>query len=279
MFRTIGFDSVPFFFAVGIAVWLLPSPVAAAEPTLTITPSADGTLVDGQPYGSFNGDADDADWTFNQSSYEGTITRSTPDSGAHVEHRLVFEYDLQTVAYSPPVTASLSFSLRGVTIFPFPDVTVSVYTYPADLQETLADFSAGPASLIGQVTVVARQSSTSYILPANEAVSRALSDGSKKVALRFQIDPRTPHEQNQAFLDAMDSVPSSKPRLIVTDAIPGDATGDLTVDLYDAQAFATCLVGPEQLPPAGCDKLDLDLDGDVDLRDHQLWQAYFGVSR
>jgi hypothetical protein len=279
MLRSIKFDTCQTLLLAIIAACLSIGPIALAEESATMAPRADGTLVDGLLYGSFDGEADAADWSFNGTSYEGTITRSTPDTGSPVEHRLVFEYDLQTVDYSSPVTAKLSFRLRGVTIFPFPDVTVSVYAYPADLREDLADFSATPVSLVGQATVVARQPDTSYLLPVNDAINSALSDGSKKVAFRFQIDPQTPHDRNQAFMDATDSAPTSKPMLVITDTIPGDADGNRIVDLYDAQAFATCHDGPEQFRTAACDKLDLDLDGDVDLRDYNLWQAYFGASR
>lgn len=279
MLRVSGFDCFQMLLLVITALSLPASSVVGAEGSLTIAPSADGTLVDGLPYGSFDGEADDADWTFNDTSYEGTITRSIPDLGYPIEHRLIFEYDLRTVGYASPVSAKLSFRLRGVTIFPFPEVTVSVYAYPADLQEDLADFSAASVSLIGQATVTARQPATPYVLPVNEAISNALGDGSKKIAIRFQIDPQTPNASNQAFMDAIDSDPNSKPILIITDAIPGDIDGDLAVDLYDAQAFITCHEGPEQFRTASCDKLDLDLDGDVDLRDYDLWQAYFGVSR
>lgn len=179
----------------------------------TIAPSVGGTLVDGGAYGAFDGTADGMDWTFNQSSYEGAVTLA---SASGVEHRVVFEYDLGRVVGGAPVEASLSFALRGAPVYPMPDVVVQVYAYAADLQKSMGDFSAAPAALLGSATVHAYQPSTVYAVDASSAVNAALANGSKKVGFRLQIDPGTGQPANQAFIDASDANPTSKPMLTLS---------------------------------------------------------------
>ncbi|MFH0980218.1 MAG: hypothetical protein V2A79_01600, partial [Planctomycetota bacterium] len=199
------------------AVWMVAaSPVWAAT---TVYPVKDGTLVDGGTYGPFDGVADGADWTFNQSSYEGSITLTTETPETSLEHRLVWEYNLSSVTIGPWVSATLTFTLRGAPIWPFPDVDVHIYSYPADLVESLGDFAAAPATLQGQVAVAPFQSPTVYVLDVSVVVSTALRTGSDKVAFRFQVDPDTSNPTNQAFMDALDTTPATKPYLTINTAV------------------------------------------------------------
>lgn len=53
---------------------------------------------------------------------------------------------------------------------------------------------------------------------------------------------------------------------------PGDVNADASVNAADLAAFATCMAGPDNPAPGGCDpatfdRSDLETDGDVDLRD------------
>ena len=265
-----------------LGAWL--ACVWRAEAAQTVYPSKDGTLADGGIYGSFDGVADDADWYFNQSSYEGSITLATDPPESSLEHRVVWEYNLSGVTLEPPVSATLTFTIRGAPIWPLPDVDVHVYSYPADLQETLDDFPAGPAVFQGSVTIEPYQTPTEYSLNVADVVSDALDSGDDKVAFRFQIDPDTPYENNQAFIDALDSNPSTKPFLTIDEGpVPGDFNDDGEVDLTDYAIFADCMAGPDvTTPPEGCftdqfSNADLDNDGDVDLGDFGLFQYYFGV--
>jgi hypothetical protein len=57
----------------------------------------------------------------------------------------------------------------------------------------------------------------------------------------------------------------------------GDCNHDLVVDLLDYDAFATCLLGPQAGLNAGCECVDLEQDGDVDLADFRLFQTLFTV--
>ncbi len=243
----------------------------------TIYPAKDGTLADGGLYGPFDGIADDADWYFNESSYEGSIALSTDERAAAEEHRVVWEYSLNTVSYEPPVAATLTFTIRGAPIWPFPDVVVHVYSYPADLQETMDDFHAGPAILQGSVTVLPYQDPTVYTVDASTAVSEALTSGENMVAFRYQIDPGTLEDANQAFIDALDSDPTTKPFLTIDEAppAPGDADEDGDVDLVDYASFESCMSGPDTTPGSGCDVFDFDQDVDVDLEDFERFQNYF----
>lgn len=249
-------------------------PVSAT--TFTLYPAKDGTLVDGGVFGPFDGVADDADWYFNQSSYEGSISRSTASPTNSIEHRVTWEYNLSTVTLPPPVSATLRFNLRGASIFPFPDVDVHVYAYPADLAESLSDFSATPATFQGLATVVPFQPATTYTVDVSAAVSAALSSGTDKVAFRFQIDPNTTAPANQAFVDALDAEPATKPALLVVEAphVPGDIDDDGDVDAEDFLGFPPCMSGPDTPPTPECDIYDFDLDDDVDLADYAAFQSY-----
>ena len=92
---------------------------ALAVPQI-VRPGADGTLADGGVYGTLDGVADNWDWTFNQSSYEGAITRSTGPGGPPLEQRVVWEYNLAVVSIPSPVRAMLHFTLRGAAVYPMP---------------------------------------------------------------------------------------------------------------------------------------------------------------
>jgi hypothetical protein len=242
----------------------------------TVHPLKDGTLADGGTYGAFDGIADDWDWTFNQSGYEGSITLTT-EAPAPLEHRLVWEYDLSSITLEPPVAAALRFSIRGAPIWPFPDVNVSIYSYPADLQETPDDYHSGPSVLQGAVTIVAYQDPTEYVLDVGAVVSDVLLSGVDSVAFRFQVDPNTPNDRNQAFIDALDSNPSTKPFLVIEEApvIPGDLDGDGDVDLSDLGellgAYGQCAGDPLYNAAA-----DFDDSGCVDLPDLAVLLGNYG---
>ncbi len=247
--------------------------LAAIQPAsaLSIYPTKDGTLVDGGGFGVFDGSADAWDWYFNGSSYEGTITLSTETQGAELEHRLVWEYSLSTVTLTPPVSATLTFTLRGAPIWPFPDVDVHVYNYPADLLETPDDFEAGPSELQGWITVVPYQAPTIYALNISAKVNDALISGLDKVAFRMQVDPTTANAASQVFLDAVDSDPTTKPLLTIS--VLGDAGGNGQVDIGDHSDFVDCMTGPGRSVAPACADLDFDQDQDVDLVDFDLFES------
>jgi hypothetical protein len=196
-------------------VWPLCWMGAAAEAAFTVRPARDGTLVDGGIYGAFDGVPDDADWVFNQSGYEGSITLTTTTPSSSLEHRVVWEYNLATVTLTPPVSAKLYFKLRGAPVFPRPPAPVNVYSYPSDLVERLDDFYLGPAVLQGAVSVPAFQPPTLYSIDVSAVVDAALATGADRVAFRFQIDSATTHPENQAFNDALDAEPETKPYLTI----------------------------------------------------------------
>ena len=251
-----------------IGVWAWSASTVVAEQTFY--PLKDGTLLDNNA----DGIAEDADWTFNQSSYEGSITLTTDDDRTvNLEHRLVWEYDLSTVTLEPPVDAVLNFTIRGAPIWPFPDMTVNVYSYPADLQETLGDFSSGPTVLQGSATVEGYQPPTPYALNVSDVVNQALLSGVDRVAFRFQIDPDTPYDSNQAFVDALDSDPATKPALVISEsAIPGDINGDGVVNADDIDAFIAVLLGAP-LDPSDEARADLNGDQTADGDDAQPFVA------
>jgi hypothetical protein len=236
-----------------------------------VYPKKDGTLVDGGTYGPFDGTADFADWYFNSSTFEGSITL---DAG--LEHRVVWEYDLSTISLDPPVAAELAFTIRGASIYPFPDVSVHVYAYPSDLQETLDDFSQGPAELMGSVTVAPYQAPTRYVLDVSAVATAAVTSGDDRVAFRFQIDPDSPYTANQAFMDAVDSDPTTKPSLTLAAApVPGDLDDDGDADLADFALFYDCFLELGSCTPEQAELADLDGNGGVDLRDYADFQAAF----
>jgi hypothetical protein len=257
-----------------VAWALSPLPCHAAQ---TVYPSADGTLADGFA-GPFDGVADHCDWTFNETNYEGAITLV---SGIR-ENRVVWEYNLASVTLAPPVSATLTVTMRGAPVFPPQDADVHVYSYPADLVEACnaSDFSAGPTVLQGVATVSREQPPTVYTIDVSAVVSQALSSGGDKVAFRFQIDPNTPYDTNQAFIDALDADPSTKPYLTIDEFAPspGDFDGDGDVDLDDFAVFGQCFGGADNPPAAGCPSgvdADLDGDGDVDLNDFAIFGQNF----
>ncbi|MEK7711314.1 MAG: hypothetical protein AAB341_05400 [Planctomycetota bacterium] len=235
-------------------------------------PSADGTLVDGIcPDGGicpFDGVADAAEWTFNPEfgHYAGAITLvRTPPQG--FERRVVWEYNLGTVTAPPPVTAKLTFKLRGAGLFPAEPAEVDVYAYPADLLESLSDFSAGPATLVITKSIAPYQPATTYVANVSDVVNAAIVSGLKKVAFRFQINQDTIVESNQAFMDVLDSDPSTKPFLTVRNQVPSDYDNDRDIDLVDFSHLAGCALGPGAGIGTGCAFFDADFDSDVDLLD------------
>jgi hypothetical protein len=242
-----------------------------------VYPSADGTIVDGGLYGPFDGVPDAWDWTFNDTGYEGNIALTTDPPSSSAEYRVVWEYNLAAVSLAPPVSATLTFTLRGATIIPFPDVDVFVFSYPADLIEDPDDFSAGPAASQGSATVVPFQPPTEYSIDVSSVVGEALGSGSDMVAFRFQIDPDTPHTANQAFIDALDSDQTTKPYLTIDvgGPLPGDINGDGHVDLVDYSSFYDCLEGPDVSLNPGCEVFDFDEDGNIDADDFAAFQRAF----
>ena len=257
-----------------LAMWALtPRPAPAAE---VVYPVADGTLADGGVFGTRDGVADSWNWAFGPAGFAGAVTLTTETPTSTVEHRMVFEYDLRQITLARPIRATLAFTIRGVNVFPFPDVILHVYAYPADLLETSADYFTGPAELLGSVTVSPGQPPRRELLDVSALVTSALYGGAKMVALRFQIAPDTPHAANQVFIDALDAEPATKPLLILGSATPGDADGDQDVDLQDFAIFVDCQAGPNASPvpsKPGVDRTDClwafdqDSDNDVDLED------------
>ncbi|MCP4590387.1 MAG: hypothetical protein GY842_06570 [bacterium] len=267
-------------FCIAVAVlggWLITS--APSWGAVTIRPVKDGTLVDGGGFGTYDGVADAADWYFNESSYEGAVTRG---SNPAIEHRVVWEYNLSTVTLTPPVSATLTFTMEGASVWPLPDTDVHVYAYPADLVEDFADFSSGPTVLQGIVTIVPFQDPTEYSLNVDTPVNDALTSGLDQVAFRFMVDPDATEPDYQAFIIALESSPTTKPYLTIDEpADPGDLDDDGDVDLDDHAVFVDCLAGPAiTTPPGDCtalefDRADLDRDSDVDLKDFGLFQGYY----
>jgi len=257
------------------------SPTSAAE---RIYPVAGGTLADGGGLGPFDGVADGWNWEFGPSGFAGAVTLTTETPISAVEHRIVFEYDLRGVGLTAPIEATLSFTVRGVRAFPFPDISLHVYSYPADLLESSADYAAGPAALQGVFTVSAMQEATEVTLDVSSLVASVLSRNIRKVAFRFQIDPHTPHVANQVFINTLDTDPSTIPLLTIRSALPGDADDDSDVDLNDFAVFVDCLGGPEApstpttpgMLVSDCRRVfDRDDDSDVDLRDVSMLLGRF----
>ena len=184
-------------------------------PAERVWPSADGTVLSGGVFGAFDDVPDHWDWSFDESSYEGAITLVTETPESSFERRVVWEYDLRGLSHQPPVAATLSFTLRGAPVYGMPDADVHVYSFPADLTESPGDYRAGPAVFAGSVTVAPYQEPRTYTLDISHAVNEALRSGSNQIAVRFQINPDTPHARNQAFIDALDDEPSTKPYIIV----------------------------------------------------------------
>lgn len=230
-----------------------------------------GTLED-NPY---DGNVDTADWTFNGygPGWEGAITLLT-ENRAELERRVVWEYDLSSVTYEPPLTATLVFHLRGAPIFPFPDIDVHVYAYVSDLLETLADYDSQPAVLQGVATVSPLQE-REYRIDVTAAVAAVIADQTKRIGFRFQVDPQTPYGGNQAFMDAEDADDTTKPYLLIVEGAPGDYDGNGVLDLADHAAFTDCMDGPGTPAASGCSVFDFDADTDVDLADYEKLLYYY----
>lgn len=240
----------------------LPSATLGVEQI--VYPSADGTIVDGGGYGLFDGLGDVADWTFNDTMYEGAITLSLSPLG--IEQRVVWEFNL-SAASAPPVTAKLTFTLRGAARFPALPAPVQVYSYPADLLENLSDFSAAPNALVAEQPINPFQPPTTYQVNVSAVVNDVLTAGIRRVAFRFQIDPQAQALSNQAFIDAVDSDPSTKPFITIVNRIPGDFDNDQDLDLDDFAKLPPCMFGPDVAVSSACRIMDDDLDTDVDLAD------------
>jgi len=258
-----------------LVVGTLPVSNVIAAADQVFSPGADGTLVDGLPYGPFDGNADAWDWSFNQSNYDGRITLSNEVVESSFESRVVWEYDLSALSTALPVTAELRFTLRGAPRFPAQAAPVSVYAYPADLLETPEDFSSPPIGLVGIVYIEPYQAPTTYTLSVGAVVNDTLHQGAKRIGFRFQIDPDAPPGANQAFLDALDSDKLTKPQLIINAAVPGDGDQDQDVDSVDFALFTACMTGPGGIATPACMVFDFDLDADVDLLDLQAFLYYW----
>jgi len=62
------------------------------------------------------------------------------------------------------------------------------------------------------------------------------------------------------------------------DGLPGDGNGDGIVDAADWPWFDACMTGPESGPnPSGCEIMDVEPDGDVDLADFARIQQVWGA--
>ncbi|RME36738.1 MAG: hypothetical protein D6788_10955 [Planctomycetota bacterium] len=240
-----------------------------------IAPRADGTLADGGVYGPFDGTADAADWFFNGAGFEGAITlQSGNQAGTGLEHRVVFEYDLSRITVTPLRSIILEVTLRGAPVFPMPPADVAVGTYAADLLESLSDFSIPCERVLRVLHVDPFQPPTAYRVNLTLMVLEALADGRDTVGIRLQMAPNEEAEFRQAFLDASDSTPSTKPALVLSGALLGDGDGDGVLSLSDHLGLLACLTGPGVPVQAACRVFDLDLDGDVDLFDQAFLEAY-----
>ena len=256
---------------------------SAAAVTLYPFIGADGTLMDSD---LTDGDerADTLEPSFNEfASWDGALALVFPDGDdPGFERRVIWEYDLRNVSATAPVTARLDYRLRGAPVWPFPPVEVHVYDYPADRWVSLSDYAAQPATLQGSITVLASivpgEGVFEGSLNVSEAVSRALNAGAIAVGFRFQIDPDTPNESSQAFIDADDGDMTTKPALTIDDVMPFDTDGDDDVDAYDYLQFSDCMLGPVA-PATGCSAFDANFDSHVDLRDFEMLQRFFTGQR
>lgn len=259
-----------------VALAYLVGAIASARGAVSVAPSADGTLADGGPFGVFDGIVDVADWSFNESSFEGAITLTRPtESAPGLEQRVVWEYVLPG-GFQPPVTASLTLRLRGAPRFPAQATVVWVVAYPANALENATDFSAPAAAVVGVLPVAPFQPPTDYRLGVSAVVSDLLRNGAAAIGFRFQVDPATANVTSQAFVDALDSRPETKPTLTLDTAVPADFDNDSDVDRADFKSLTQCLLGPAVPVTVVCRRFDMDLDRDVDLEDAAAFDYFFG---
>ncbi len=101
-----------------------------------------------------------------------------------------------------------------------------------------------------------------------ETLSIAVDGGFDSVVVHYDAPPPTCQDYGVIFL---------ADNMIVQRgcALPGDVNGDCRVNLTDYVALAACLQGPGVPYLPECTPLDLDPDGDLDLRDFALFQAAF----
>jgi len=241
--------------------------VGEAAANVIIYPAGDGktggTLVDGGLYGPFDGVPDAWDWTFNGiGGYEGVLTLVTEPAARPADQRVVWEYDVSALPAGAPFAAFLVFELRGPPIFPF----------PADLAELPADFSAEPADLVASVLVEAF-AVQSYQVNITPAVVDALRSADGKLALRFQIDPDSRHDNNQAFMDVTDADDTTKPAVYSPSVVLGDGNGDGVVTVADLPGLVACMDGPGETVATSCQVFDFDADFDVDGSDAYWFMA------
>lgn len=236
------------------------------QPHQSFEGPVDGTLIDGGLSGPFDGNADEADWTFDQSGSEGAITLSLEPAPAF-ETRVVWEYNLSPIpAGDWPVSGTLSFTIRGAARFPAETAEIQVLSYPADLAQSLADFSRAPATQVATKSIAPFQPPTEYVVKINDEVNAAMKSGGK-LGFRFQVDSGAAGATSQSFVDARDSEPETKPFLSIRDVMPSDFDDDRDIDLQDHATAVSCLKGPKVRPNVACAAADADLDRDVDLAD------------
>jgi len=250
-----------------IGFWTSALPLIANDQSFS--PVVGGTIVDGGTFGAFDGVADAGDWTFNGSSNEGAITVSR-DSIPGLESRVVFEFDLTTLTPATAHSAIMRFQLRGSTRFPADPTIIDLVAYPGDLRTSLGDFSAGPASEIEQVVVNALQPSSTYQVDLSDLVADFLAHGTKTLGVRFQVAANS--SPGQAFMDALDTDPMSKPSLTVSTQAAGDYNGDGHITPADFAHLPGCLSGPRNPAIPNCLVFDFDHDLDVDLKDVKAFE-------
>ena len=59
--------------------------------------------------------------------------------------------------------------------------------------------------------------------------------------------------------------------------LDGDCDGDGAVELYDLDGYSVCVIGPGGGLGLGCECLDTDADGHVDLFDFGWMQSIFAA--
>ncbi|NOT01640.1 MAG: hypothetical protein HOP29_13545 [Phycisphaerales bacterium] len=252
-------------------VLLAVMPVHAQQ---VIRPVKDGTILDT----GADGVPDTLDATFNNSTpgFEGAITLIRGVNAREI--RVFWEYNLAAVTMIVPVSAKLTLTLRGAPIFPLPPATVRVAAYPSDLLESLADFGAVPESCVGVATVEPFQEPTDFTIDVSGVVNDALASGLDRAAFRFQIESGAPGDVYQAFIDAVDSDPATKPVLTLraaTSLLRHDYDVDGDVDLGDFQHFDGCSTGVGGMFGPGCRTFDADVDSDIDVLDFGDFQRHF----